>query len=80
MTKLKDNTLYLGWDRFVCNAPSCAGSTARATGRTIDGVELIKVTRQVVTQWQEGDAAPEPLECQCGRLKVSTPDDVDRLG
>lgn len=62
---LKTGTLYLAYDRFVCASPSCAGSTALATGYTIGGAKVTKVTARDIAEWP---ADLGPLACECGKV------------
>lgn len=63
---LKPGVVYVAFDRFVCSSPSCAGSTARATGRTLDGQRLREVGEADLQEWASYDLGP--LKCECGSV------------
>jgi hypothetical protein len=65
-TTLKDGTIYVAGDRFVCSHTGCAGATARATGRDIDGHRLRPVDARDIREWESYDLGP--LACECGRV------------
>ena len=63
---LNENTVYVAGDRFVCASIRCAGSTAVASGRDIDGHKLRPVTERDVREWASYDLGP--LSCECGQV------------
>jgi len=61
---LKADTVYIAHDRFVC--VDCAGYTAEMTGRTPEGVRLVRATAADAAEWASYDLGP--LVCECGRV------------
>lgn len=67
-TVLKADTIYVAFDRFVCASVRCAGSTAVASGRNIDGHRLREVDGRDVAEWSAYDLGP--LSCECGAVTM----------
>jgi hypothetical protein len=67
---LRADTIYATFDRFVCAEPRCAGSTARASGRDIDGTKLRAVDAADVREWDSYGLGP--LRCECGHLTATS--------
>ena len=65
---LKPNTLYLAFDRYVCNSVHCAGSSALFTGRTIGGARVTRATAADVAEWESLDLGP--MRCECGAITL----------
>lgn len=63
---LRDDALYVAFDRFVCSSLSCAGSTACATGYDIDGHKLREVDARDLAEWASYEMGC--LTCECGRV------------
>lgn len=63
---LQANTVYVAGDRFVCT--DCAGYTAKASGRDIDGHRLRPVDARDIAEWATYDLGP--LGCECGRVQA----------
>lgn len=63
-TVLAADTVYGTDDRYVRR--DCAGSNANATGYTIHGVRLAKVTKREIKEW--ADAGLGALTCECGKV------------
>lgn len=63
---LKAGTIYVAFDRFVCASIRCAGSTAAATGRDIDGHRLREIDSQDIAEWASYDVGA--LKCECGAV------------
>ena len=63
-TALKEGTLYLAYDRYVCTR--CCGESALMTGYTIGGARVVKATRADAAYWQE--AGLGVLVCECGSV------------
>lgn len=68
-TVLKPETVYVAGDRFVCASIRCAGSTAAASGRDIDGHRLRAVTPRDVEEWAGYGLGP--LRCECGAVTAT---------
>lgn len=70
---LDEGTLYLAEDRFVCAKPTCAGQTALVTGRTVHGVEVVRVEaheiRELQNAWSEAGLTG-PIQCECGAVSA----------
>lgn len=67
---LDDGVIYSDTRRFLCSAPHCAGATASATGRSLEGHPVTPITRADITWW---NAQPDlgPLTCECRRLTAT---------
>lgn len=63
---LKDDTIYVAGDRFVCSSVSCAGSTAVASGRDLDGHRLREIDDRDVAEWATYGLGP--IKCECGKV------------
>lgn len=72
-TTLRDGQVYVAGDRFVCSFTGCAGSTALATGRDIDGHRLRAVDARDIREWESYGLGP--LKCECGRVTATTKGD-----
>ena len=66
MAALQDGVVYVAFDRFVCSSAGCAGTTALATGRDIDGHKLPPVDSRDIDEWAAYGLGP--LKCECGRV------------
>jgi hypothetical protein len=66
---LQADAVYIAHDRTVCANSSCAGATARYTGRTIGDATLLRVTTADVAEWAAYDLGP--LTCECGAITLT---------
>jgi hypothetical protein len=66
---MREDTIYLAHDRYVCGRVFCAGVTAHSSGLTIGGAIVSPVTAAEVKAWQEKFGAP--LSCQCGAVTAA---------
>lgn len=58
--------IYIAWDRLVCLTVRCAGYKVVATGVTVGGAAITRLTDEDAIDWEA--QLGQPARCECGAV------------